>query len=66
MMEEFTQTPNTKNDQSQRYTYRLQSAPNNSNETYTFMCRAEPVIFVSAKTALKFKYEIEQADTNII
>ena len=31
------------------------SAPNNSNETYTFMCLGRAG---SAKTALKFKYEI--------
>ena len=35
----------------------IQSAPNNSSETYTFMCWAEWAILGSAKTALKFKYE---------
>ena len=46
----------------------IQSAPNNSNETHTFMCLglisihtvvwAEPAILGSTKTAVKFKYEI--------
>ena len=36
----------------------IQSAPNNSKETYTFNVWAEPAVLGSAKTALKFKYEI--------
>ena len=34
----------------------IKSAPKNSNETYTFM--SEWAVLGSAKTALKFKYEI--------
>ena len=42
----------------QRYT--LWSAPNNSNETYTFMCLSrDPEVLGSAKTALEFEYEIQ-------
>jgi hypothetical protein len=36
----------------------IYSAPNNSNETYTFCVWAERAVFGGAKTALKFKYEI--------
>ena len=36
----------------------IQSAPNNSNETYTSVCLGRPGRYGSAKTALKFKYEI--------
>ena len=36
----------------------IQSAPNNSNETYTFMCLGRAAVLGSTKTALKFKYEI--------
>ena len=36
----------------------IQSALNNSNETYTFMCLAEPAVSGSAITVLKFRYEI--------
>ena len=42
----------------QRYTYRLQSAPNNSNELILLCVWAEWVVLGSAKTALKFKHEI--------
>ena len=36
----------------------ISSAPNNSNETYTFMCMSRASRFASDKTALKLKYEI--------
>ena len=36
----------------------IYSAPNKSNETYTFMCLGRAGRLGSAKTALKFKYEI--------
>jgi hypothetical protein len=36
----------------------IKSAPNNLNGTYTFMCWAKRAVLGSAKTALKFKYEI--------
>ena len=36
----------------------IQSAPNNSNETYTLMSWAELAAFGGTKTALKFKYDI--------
>ena len=36
----------------------IYSALNNSNETYIFFCMTERVILGSAKTALKFRYEI--------
>ena len=37
----------------------IKSAPNNSNETHTFMCvLAETAVLGGTKTALKFKYEI--------
>ena len=36
----------------------IQSAPNNSNETYTFMGLGRAGRFGRAKTALELKYEI--------
>ena len=36
----------------------IKGAPNNSNETYTFMCLGSVDRSGSAKTALKFKSEI--------
>jgi hypothetical protein len=39
------------------YLYQFRDAPNNSNETCTFMCLGRVVVLGSAKTALKFKYE---------
>ena len=36
----------------------IKSAPNNSNETYTFMFLGRAGVMGSAKTAIKFKYEI--------
>ena len=48
---------NTKKNASKPEIY-IESAPNNSNETYTFMCLGELDVLVSAKTTLKFKYEI--------
>ena len=36
----------------------IQSAPNNSNETYTFKGLGRAGRFGRAKTALKFKFEI--------
>ena len=38
----------------QRYTYRMLSAPNNANETYTLKCLGRAAVLGSAKTALKF------------
>ena len=34
------------------------SAPNNSNETHTFMCLGRAGLLGSTKTALEIKYEI--------
>ena len=35
-----------------------EGAPKNSNGIYSFMCWAEQAVLGSAKTVLKFKYEI--------